>query len=75
MICRNEISLLMSDIASLSLDGTLSQKSRSEKTRGLDLTCLRSTGNLEPCGLLPGYGETDGKYNNFWALYAIFKQR
>ena len=29
------------------------------------------------CGalMLPGYGETDGKYNNFWALYAIFKQR
>jgi len=29
------------------------------------------------CGalMLPGYGETAGKYNNFWALYAIFKQR
>jgi len=28
------------------------------------------------CGavMLKDYGETDGKYNNFWALYAIFKQ-
>lgn len=29
------------------------------------------------CGalVLRNYGETDGKYKDFWALYAIFKQR